>query len=208
MLECPAGLMILQNQPTAAPAFHGSVAGSGSGQIHMIHSMAGLRIRIRSDPYDLLHGRVADSDPVGSIRLSPLQGCGFGSDQINAIHSMTGLWIRIRSDPYDSLYDRVVDQDQVGSIRFTPWQGYGSESDRIHMIHSMTGLWIKIRSDSYDSLHGRVAYSDPVEYIRCFPSVFYDSDPYKPTLRTAYMDRVGWPIILHRSWYRIRIRHC
>ena len=116
MLECPAGLMILQNQPTAAPAFHGSVAGSGSGQIHMIHSMAGLRIRIRSDPYDLLHGRVADSDPVGSIRLSPLQGCGFGSDQINAIHSMTGLWIRIRSDPYDSLHDRVVDQDQIGSI--------------------------------------------------------------------------------------------
>ena len=33
----------------------------------MIHSMAGLRIQIRSDPYDSLHDRVVDQDPVGFI---------------------------------------------------------------------------------------------------------------------------------------------
>ena len=169
MWECPAGLMILQNQPTAAPAFHGSVAGSGSGQIHMIHSMAGLRIRIPSDPYNLLHGRVAvriwsdqydflhyrdaDSDPIRSMRFTPWQGCGSESGRIHMIHSMTGLWIRIRLDPYDSLHGRVTDPNQIGSIWFTPWQGCGSRSGRIHMIHSMAGLRIRIRLNTSDVFH-------------------------------------------------------
>ena len=148
MLECPAGLMILQNQPTAGrpsmvalpnPDPARSIwfipwqgCGPGSRQIHTIYSTAELR---------------------------------FGSGRINTIFSITGMRIRIRSDQCDSLHDRVVDPNPVGSIWFTLWQGCGSGSGWIHTIHSMAGLRIRIRSDPYDSLHDRVVDQDPVGFI-------------------------------------------